>query len=165
MLSDSAIFSATVYFSYNQFFVFDKSIKLPACTWTERHFNQGFARREKNAVFGSLLEFGYAELAVYLGAYKGRDAHERVIEVPIEVSSGEVVIAGPEEFDDTRVVKLAKGHYRLVVAQTVTDEDRETIDLYFEKLAAPLTKSQIIVADDALHPPSPLIDTADEVVA
>ena len=164
MLSDSTIFSARMYFSYNQFLVFDRSIRLPANEWTDPHFNQGFARRDRNVAFGSLLEFGQADLDVHLGPYRGRDDHERVIEVPFEVSSGDVIVAGPEEFDDTRIVKLAKAHYRLVVAQTVTAEDREMIDLYFEKLEKPITTSRIIVADEALHPPSPLLETADEVV-
>jgi hypothetical protein len=157
----SAAYSATIYFSYSQFFVFDKSIKMPGCAWTEGHSEQGFARREKNVAFGTPLEFGHAEVSVYLGRYKGNDDHERVIEVPIEVSSGEVVIGGPEEFENKHVLKLSKGHYRLVAAQTVTADDREAIDLYFEKLTEPLTKSRIIIADDSLDPPDTLIETAE----
>lgn len=161
MLGESEVFVADVYFSYSQLCVFDKSVALPGCAWTETHFRQGFARREANVCFGTLLEFGHAELAVRVGPYEATGEHERVIEVPFEVSSGEIVIAGPEEVENEYVVKLAPGHYRLVAAQTVTAEDREAIDLYFEKLANPLIHSRIIVTDDTLAPPDPLVETVD----
>ena len=56
-----------------------------------------------------MLEFGHGDVAVHLGPYKGKDDHERVIEVPIEVSSGEVVIGGPEEYPNKHIVKMPKG--------------------------------------------------------
>jgi hypothetical protein len=40
-------------------------------------------------------------------------------------------------------------------------QDRETIDLYFEEIASPLLKSRIIVADAALDPPSPLLESVE----
>jgi hypothetical protein len=144
VLSDSVILSARIYFAYSQFQVFDKAA-LAGHQWTQGHFDQGFARTGRSVSFGT-------------------DEHARVIEVPFEVSSGEVVVGGPEEFPvkPERVFQLPKGHYRLVAAQAVTDEDQEKIDLYFEKLAEPLTKSRIVVADDALNPPSPLLETAED---
>jgi hypothetical protein len=159
--SEAATFSATIYFSYSQFQVFDRSVKLPGCAWTEMHYKQGFARRASNVSFGTMLEFGHGDVAVYFGSYEGKDLHERVIEVPIEVSSGEVIISGPEEYPNEHVVKMPQGHYRLVAAQMVTGADREAIDLYFEKLAQPLAKSRIVAADDALSPPTALLETAD----
>jgi hypothetical protein len=161
MVGEVAIYSATIDFSYNQFHVFDSSVKLPGCAWTEEHHNQGFARQEKNVCFGTMLEFGYGDVTVHLGVYEGKDDHERVIEVPIEVPSGEVVIGGPEEYPNKYIVKIPKGHYRLVAAQTVTDDDREAIDLYFEKLAERLAKSRVVVADGGLRPPSPLVESAE----
>ena len=161
IMSESAIYSATIKFSYSQFHVFDSSVKLPGCAWTDGHYKQGFARREQNVSFGTPLEFGYGDVGVHLGPYKGRDEHERVIEVPIEVSSGEIVIGGPEEYPNKHIVKMPKGHYRLVAAQTVTAEDREAIDLYFEKLAEPLTKSRVVVADEGLDLASPLLESVE----
>ena len=160
-MSESIFYSAEIYFSYSQFQVFDSSVSLPGCAWTDEHYRQGFARREPNVSFGTMLEFGHGDVAVHLGPYKPEDEHERVIEVPIEVSSGEVVIGGPEEYPNKHIVKMRKGHYRLVAAQSVTGDDREAIDLYFEELTEPLAASRIIVADDALHPPSPLIEGVD----
>jgi hypothetical protein len=61
-----------------------------------------------------------------------------------------------------RVFQLPKGHYRLVAAQAVTEEDQEKMDLYFEKLTEPLATSRIIVADDVMRPPTPLLETAED---
>lgn len=163
MLSDSAIFSARIYFAYSQFQVFDKA-GLPGHHWTQAHFDQGFARTERSVSFGTPLEFGHGAVLVYLGPYEGREEHVRVIEVPFEVSSGEVVVGGPEEFpvNPDRVFQLPKGHYRLVAAQAVTDEDQEDIHLYIEKLEEPLTKSRVLVGDEAMKPPTPLLESAED---
>ena len=162
-MSDSAFFSATIYFAYSQFQVFDKAV-LPGHHWSEGHYDQGFARAGRSASFTTPLEFGHGAVLVHLGSYEGRVEHTRVLEVPFEVSSGEVVVGGPEEFpiNPERVLHLSKGHYRLVAAQAVTGEDQERIDLYFEKLAEPLVKSRIIVADEAMRPASPLLETAED---
>lgn len=150
-----------IYFSYGQFMVFDKSIKLPGCAWTEQHYQQGFARREMNVCFGTLLEFGRGDVSIHLGSYKNLADHQRAIEVPINVPSGEIVIAGPEEIEDKNVFTLSKGAYRLVAAQTVIGDDRELLDLYFEKLREPLSKSRILVGDDVLHDPNPLLESVE----
>jgi competence protein J (ComJ) len=161
MPSEASIYSGTIYFSYGQFYVFDRAVNLPGCVWTEPHYKQGFARRERNVSFGTLVEFGHGDVTVYLGPYKGRSNYERVIEVPIEVLSGEVVVGGPEEHPNQHIVKLPGGYYRLVAAQTVTGDDREAIDLYFEKLAKPLAHSRILVADHVLDPASPLLESVE----
>jgi hypothetical protein len=160
-VNDAVFYSATIYFSYSQFTVFDSSVELPGCDWTDGHSKQGFARRQANVSFGTILEFGHGDVALHLGLYEPRGDHERVIEVPIEVSSGQVVIGGPEEYPNRHVVTLANGHYRVVSAQTVTGDDREAIDIYFEKLSAPLATSRIVVADDMLDPPNPPLENAD----
>ena len=163
MLSDSAILSTRIAFGYSQFLVFDK--EAPAGhQWSQGHYDQGFARTGRSVSFGTPLEFGHGAVLVHVGPYEGRDDHTRVIEVPFEVSSGEVVVGGPEEFPvkPERVFQLPKGHYRLVAAQAVIEEDQEKIDLYFEKLAEPLATSRIISADEGMHPPTPLLETAED---
>jgi hypothetical protein len=161
MVSEAAFYSATITFSYSQFMVFDASVELPGCAWTDAHQKQAFARRDHNVSFGTPLEFGHGDIAVHLGPYEGKDDHERVIEVPMEVTSGEVVIGGPEEFPNKHIFMLPAGHYRLVAAQTVIDDDREAIDLYFEKLAEPLMRSRILIADEGLVPATPLLETVE----
>jgi hypothetical protein len=34
------------------------------CAWTAEHTAQGFARRQSTVNFGTLLEFGYADVAI-----------------------------------------------------------------------------------------------------
>jgi len=152
----------TIYFAYSQFMVSDRAVALPGCAWTQVHTNQGFARRDSCTCLRTLLEFGVADVTVYMGPYAPRRTYQRAIAVPIELASGEVVIEGPEDdVTNRQFVSLPSGHYRLTAAQRVVDEGREKIDLYFEKLAEPSLSSRIIVADDALTPPEVLIETAD----
>lgn len=160
-MSDRPVLASSLYFSHRQFFVFDKSVALPGCAWTDVHFRQGFARRQNNVCFGTLMDFGEGQLSVYLGPYSSAGRHNRIIAVPIELLSGEVVIAGPEEFEDVRVLRLTPGHYRLTAAQVAIDEESERIDLYFETLGEPISRSQIIVADEELAPLTPLLETVE----
>jgi len=154
--------SRSLYFSYSQFMVFDRSVELPGCDWTESHVRQGFARREQNVSFSTLDEFGTADLVVHLGPYVSASRHQRVIEVPLQVSSGKVVVCGPEESGaEEHVVSVESGPYRLVAAQALVTEGLEAIDLYLEALTAPITRSRILVADRALQPPDPLLETVE----
>lgn len=153
--------SPRLYFSYNQFLVYDQSVKLPGCAWTEGHSAQGFARRESTVCFNTILEFGYADVAVSLGPYRPNDRYERVVAVPFLVASGRVVVDGPEEPDLGRAFELPSGNYRLVSAQRVTGNEEEAFDLFFEALLEPLTQSAILVADAMLDPPTPLIELAE----
>jgi competence protein J (ComJ) len=150
-------------FSCGQFFVYDKSVGMPACDWTDTHSDQGFARRKGTAAFGTLLEFGEADVTVHREPYQQQEGYERVIAVPLLVSSGTVNVDGPEEneYDVERGFDLPPGNYRLVAAQRVTGDDEETIDLFFELLPRALERSSILVADEDLNPPKILIETAD----
>jgi hypothetical protein len=149
-----------LYFSYSQFMVYDQSVQLPGCDWTEEHTAQGFARRESVVNFNTPLEFGYADVAASLEVYQLQQGYHRVIAVPFRVTSGKVVVEGPEESAVERSISLPPGHYRLVAAQRVTADDEEVIDLYFEPLSKALERSAILIADEALNPPTPLIETA-----
>ena len=140
--------------------VYDQSVRLPGCDWTEEHTAQGFARRELVVNFNTLLEFGYADVAVSRETYQPEQEYQRAIAVPFQVTSGKVVVEGPEETTVERAVSLPPGHYRLVAAQHVTGDDKEVIDLYFEPLTEALESSAILVADEALTPSTPLIETA-----
>lgn len=160
-MSSPAHHTATIYFSYSQFLVFDSSVSRPGCAWTERHYRQGFARRERNASFGTLLEFGHARVALHLRSYEKSVDDKRVVEVPIEVISGELVIAGPDELPSQNSVRVPPGSYRLVVAQAVVDHEHEEIRLFLEKLSAPIPRSRLIVADEQLDATLPLLETVE----
>jgi len=142
-------------------------VKLPGCDWTPEHSAQGFARRDSTVNFNTLLEFGFADVAVIHGAYRPREEYERVIEVPFRVTSGKVIVGGPEETEDERVIELPPGDYRLTAAQRVTAEEEEgegqgeeAIDLFFELLPQPLERSCVLIADEALNVPNRLLETA-----
>ena len=150
-----------LYFSYSQFMVYDQSIQLPGCNWTEEHTAQGFARRESVVNFSTLREFGYANVAVSRDAYHPQREYQRVIGVPFLVTSGKVVVDGPEETTIERSFPLPPGHYRLIAAQCAIGDEEEVIDLYFEPLTKALERSIILVADEELRPPTPLIETAE----
>jgi hypothetical protein len=159
-MSTITALSRRLYFSYSQFVVYDQSVELPGCAWTDAHSAQGFARRESTVCFNTPLQFGYADVTVRRSAYEPREEYERVIVVPFLVTSGKVIVDGPEESDVERSFALRPGNYRLVAAQRVTGDEEEAIDLFFELLTKPLERSAVLVAGQALNPPSPLIETA-----
>ena len=140
--------------------VYDESVSLPGCAWTAEHTAQGFARRQSTVNFNTLLEFGHADVAVASSAYQPLREYERVIEVPFLVTSGRVIVEGPEEREPERNIKLPPSDYRLIAAQRVTGEQEEAIDLFFELLAKPLERSSVLVADKALIVPNRLVETA-----
>ena len=57
-----------LYFSYSQFMVYDRE-HIPGCIWTDGHVAQGFARKESVVCFGTLLEYGHADVSATVGAY------------------------------------------------------------------------------------------------
>lgn len=153
--------SPRLYFSYSQFMVYDQSVRLPGLAWTDEHSAQGFARRESVINFNTPLEFGYADVGVSQNAYQPREEeYGRVIAVPFLVTSGKVIVEGPEETKPERNIALPPGNYRLVAAQRVTGDEEEVIDLFFEPLTKPLERSAVLVADEAMNPPTPLLETA-----
>lgn len=151
-----------LFFSYSQFYIYDETVQMPACDWTEAHSAQGFARREGTVAFGTLLEFGTSKVIVKIGAYQPCDRYQRVIAVPFTVVAGKVIVDGPEESENgrERIFSLSPGNYRLVVAQSVLSDEEEAIELFFESLAHPLERSVVLVADEALNPFVPLIETS-----
>jgi hypothetical protein len=156
------IFSLRVYFSYGQFQVYDQNVRLPGCAWTEAHSSQGFARRESAVNFGTPLEFGHADIVISHGDYWSRAGCTRAIAVPFLVTSGRVIVCGPEELNDQkRSFELPAGNYRLIAAQRIMGDEEEAIDLCFEPLTAPLDRGTILSADGALNPPTPLLEKAD----
>jgi hypothetical protein len=149
-----------MYFSYGQFMVFDQSVELPGCAWTDQHSRQGFARRESTACIRALSEFGHADVRASVAPYVATGSFLRVIAVPLAVPSGVVVVEGPEECGTDRTITLAPGHYRLVVAQAPVAEEEEMIELFFERLSQPIQRSEILACDHELDPPEPLVEAA-----
>jgi hypothetical protein len=152
-----------MYFSYGQFLVYDKSIETPECDWTKQHYKQGFARRESNVCFATILEFGHADVSICSGRYEKLDRYERVIAVPFLIRSGKIIVVGPEELEVERGFDILTGHYRLIAAQSVMADESEVIDLFFEPVAAPSQFSEILLADEELDPPTVLLEFAKPI--
>lgn len=151
-----------VYFSYSQLFVYDKELVSPACDWTDEHVRQGFARREQAIAIGTLLEFGHARVRISESIPFLFDAYQRVIAVPLEIKSGRLGVEGVEEYPIDRSICVPPGTYRIIVAQRIVDDDREEIDIFLEPYRESVVRSEILIADEALDPPSTLIETAQE---
>jgi len=140
--------------------VYDKDLQLPGCAWTDQHTAQGFARRESVVNFNTLLEFGYADVVVTIGLFQPHPNYERVVAVPFLVTSGKIIVDGPEETNVERTFALSPGSYRLVAAQCVKGDEEEDVVLFFEPLAKPLDRSAVLLVDDMLNPIMPLLETA-----
>jgi hypothetical protein len=151
-----------LYFSFSQFLLFDSALTEPALEWSQEHSAQGFVRAESRVAVGSLLSHGIARARVFDEPPQGVGTYRRVIAVPMELTSDRVAFTNPDALPSEAVpVELPRGHYRVFVAQRLEEDGkRESVDVFFERLTEALTRSQIIVADDALDPPSCLLETA-----
>lgn len=169
-MNDSEIvLNPELLFAYSQFYVYDRPTRSTIPQWTDGHVKQGFTRGPRGIAVGTLMEWGEATVRVHFAAPVSLDGFERVIAVPIEIASGELRVDGPEEYEFDRGCALARGHYRLVIAQRLLDCDEENdwgqedIHLFLERRDAPLEHSEILIADPAFDPPDPLIETGDHV--
>jgi hypothetical protein len=150
-------------FSYSQFFVYDHAIDTPSCLWTEEHVRQGFARREGTISVGTVLEYGVAKVLVGINEHLEWINYERVIAIPLRITSGRVAIDGPEEYPINRTVAVPSGTYRVIIAQRVISADHEEVVINLETTSSSYTLSEILRADELLDPPAQLLETADEV--
>ena len=94
-----------VEFSYGQFLVYDTEVKFPGNAWTDRHFDQGFARRKSSVNFRTLFQFGWANIDVFRNEFIHNENYEWIISVPFEVISGELMWKG------RRVARSALFHF------------------------------------------------------
>jgi hypothetical protein len=159
------MFKATIlsrmYFSYYQFMIADANVQELGCKWTAAHTSQGFARRDDFVSFNTLLQFGDAIPRVVCGPVMPDSSYERAISVPLYCDTGQLQVVGIEEFDVVRHIKLDKGHYRVTAAQVVSGEEELILDIFLERLDAPLSKSVIVLADSMLSPPTELIEWSE----
>lgn len=151
-------FELTIYYAYNQFLVYDGTVALPGCDWTDTHVSQGFARRRGVVNFEALGDCGEARVRVFLTGFPGGD-YTRAIDVPLDLDSGELHIHGPED-TDTLPISVDRGPYRLTAAQRITANAALQVDLFLESVAAPLSGSEIVIQDSPLQPRLPLLEEA-----
>jgi hypothetical protein len=152
-------------FDYSQFLVYDVSVEVPVCQWTEAHVNQGFARRESVACVGTLFQGGSADVTVFSGSFRAQESYRRVIALPFHSPEGKVIVGGLLEMYIAHVVFCPRGYHKLYVAQWVADEEseREGVHLFFHHRQEPVASSEIILADEGLSPPAVLLESAEEM--
>lgn len=157
-------FKLSLYFSYGQFSVYDPVAGPLGLAWTKAHSDQGFVRTQSAVAFGTLLEFGDGDVAVYPHGIHSMVGYDRVIAVPFVCSSGRITVVGPEEFNVERNIDIARGYYMMTCAQqTLVDDElamlfKERIDLFFESLSYLPKRSRLLVADRELNPPLELLE-------
>lgn len=145
----------SIYFSYGFFMVYDSADDNPVFDWTDAHVQQGFARSDTAVCFQSFVEFGDAEVRVFKTGYQRQPDHVRAIQVPIQFTSGSVGVEGPEDFGEGARLSIEAGAYLLTAGQT---EDSRRIDLYFQATDSLHGRSSILLQDEELDPPSPLLE-------
>src|SRR5436305_1583895 len=92
-----------LYFAYAQFSFFYKSLAEPFLEWDEQHTAQGFVRSDSIAAIGTLLSNGIARATVFTEALRDFARYQRVIVVPIEVTSGCVAFSNPDALPEEAV--------------------------------------------------------------
>jgi hypothetical protein len=146
-------------FGYSQVVIYDSVVSQPGCNWTDEHYAQGFVRREGVVCFGTLLEYGKAEVEVIHGDYAPRDL-ARVIRCPLRLESSSVWVVGPEEWPEPEdhKVALSPGMWSVTCGQWVLGPDLLGIVFWFAGFTA---ESQILVADSGLRVGQHLIETGE----
>jgi hypothetical protein len=152
----------TVRFSFWQIQIYDRSVSLPACIWTPAHVQQGFARRTSTASFATLFDAGDASVALCLSPLSRKSQYDRVVCVPFYAPSGAIGLGAPDDWPHAASFTIEPGHYRLCAAQKRLTEDSEAIDLFFERVTKPVSKSVIVVCDGHLKPPNVLLEDSPE---
>lgn len=161
MKTNTTLLTPKLYFSYSQFMVYDLAEQLPGCDWTEKHTAQGFARRASTVCFGTRLEYGHSFVTIHIGSFQALKDYSRAICVPFKNISGKVTVEGPDEFDVDRAFELPPGDYMLTAAQKILSADELNIDLYFELVTHPGSRSSILVADEMLDTTEPLMESSE----
>lgn len=161
----TALGSFEMAFSHGQFLLFDATVAVPECEWTDDHTSQGFARRESAICLGSILQDGVASVRVFHGSYSPQREYQRVIANPFTSPSGRIIVNGLMEMYISRLVQLRPGYYRVYTCQALDDahDEHELIDLFFFPEEQPSHQSEIIIADEGLSPPSVLVEEAAEM--
>jgi hypothetical protein len=149
------------YISCGQILIFDHAVSLPGLEWSEQHYAQGFARQPSNVALRTLIEFGDATVRVWVDEDPpSLEIYSRVHAIPFEVTTGKVLIEGPEEINIGRSLDLPDGHYRLTLAQLAESESTQLVHLMFQKLVEPMSCSAVLLKDEDLAPILPLLESA-----
>lgn len=143
--------------SYAQLAVFDPALQDPFNDWRPEHVAQGFAWRAGSVSFATLEDGGRIDVQVRLASKSPTLLPEtrRAIQVPFRVpDSGAVEVAS---IAGGKQVEVPAGEYLMVFEHGIAD-DRMWARITFVRDRSP--RFAVLVADDALDPPDPLVTDA-----
>lgn len=160
----SKVSNSELPYSFGSIHILDSGVELPDIGWSEAHERQGFSRGPGCIQIATFTQFGTAQLVLKVGPLTESVGFERIIEIPMDVSSNKIEVFSADCADSPETVNVEPGHYRVVVAQQLLNENEigaglERIAISFEKISDALTVSRIIVCDADLNPPSVLLET------
>lgn len=133
------LLDAEFYFAYHQFCLSDAGAPVPDELWTEADFEAGMSVREGLVAVHTDVQFGDARIRVVLGAHKpsGRAGEwDRVVEAELDVRSGWLHIAGPEDPLHPLRVAVPVGRYRVTIAQREVGEEAIEVGVWMEGVEA-----------------------------
>jgi hypothetical protein len=145
---------------YAQIAVFDSRLVNPFNDWSDIHARQGFSWRPGSVSFATLDPSGPIAVTVARSsAASPTDAVlERAIRVPFAIPDHcEVEVA---TISGSAPLQLAEGQYALTFRHGRLLNGSMWATLSFEP-AAMVAKAEILLADEALHPPAELLMAAD----
>jgi hypothetical protein len=153
----------TLQFSSGAFYIVDENREPINFEWENEHVRQGFARGQGFIAVVTLIQWGNAdvEIKTTINTLSPMKEAQRVIAVPITVSSRAVTISS---VDDPwgQSYELNPGFYRTLISQSIAGEERERIEIIFEKSESEVIQSAVLVADAGLDPPYPLMERVKE---
>ncbi len=148
----------TLYYTYGQILIFDSRV-LPGNEWTEKHEDQGFARRSVSVSFSTMNESGQAVISV-VDSQPAECAIERSIYTTINIPSGKVCIEGVDEYPIERHVEVEAGWHGVTFSQIIEGKTLRVF-LCFEWIERE-ERSRVLVADEGLSVPAELLEMCDE---
>jgi hypothetical protein len=143
--------------SYGQVAVFQQRLRNPFNDWRDEHVRQGFSWRPGSVSFRT-MDDGRMSVEVGRGSPLPDEDAVRVIRVPFTIDeTGEVEVA---TIGQGVSLALKPGEYSLVFEHGRRPGGPMWSRLYWEQVQTPV-KAQILKADFALSPETPLLMEAD----
>jgi hypothetical protein len=148
----------TIDVSYTQLAVFDPALEKPFNDWRPEHVDQGFAWRPGSVSFGTLEESGPIDVQMRLASKPQALLAEtqRAMQVPFTVPEAGVVVVA--SIGGAKEVDVPAGGYQLVFEHGIAD-DRMWARITLVREPSP--RFAVLVADDELDPPDPLVTDAE----
>jgi hypothetical protein len=154
--------STELHYAYGLIMVFDRCETKPHARWTQQHEDQGFARRERSVLFSTLRQEGLARVSAFEGWPEDLNQGARIIQVPLNISSGNLNVQGLEEWPIERSMKVKSGLNTVVLSQRIDPATEQLVlEFYIDPVAT--ESSKILKAGGLVKIPPELLETTDPI--